>query len=80
MNDPDGQRRLQKLISSLRVYHAELEEARRKGLDFVAERALEEICKREAMIRRHCEVTGLAVPPELSEDPEATLANKPGRG
>jgi len=66
--DPDAQHRLQALVTSLRKYQAELDEARRNGLDFVAERALEEIHKRREMIRRHCAENGLFVPREVSEE------------
>ena len=60
-----NERRLQDLLFSLRAYQGELEDATREGLDFIAERAREEIRKREAMIRRHCRATGLAVPAEV---------------
>ena len=73
----EDERRLQGLLSSLRAFRGELEDATREGRRFVAERALEEIRKRVAMIRRHCDATGLAVPPEVSAGRRFTPADVP---
>ena len=63
---PEGaQRRLDELLSSLRRYLGELEDAKNEGLEFVAEACQREIRKRQDLIRRHCDATGLPLPPEV---------------
>jgi hypothetical protein len=65
MTPEEAHRRLDELLSSLRRYLGELEEAKNEGLEFVAEACLREIRKRQDMIRRHCDATGLPLPPEV---------------
>ena len=65
--DAVARQRLEELLAGLRHYQGELADAEREGLEFVAERAREEIRKREGMIRRHCDATGLALPREVTE-------------
>jgi hypothetical protein len=67
MSDKNDRRRLEELVSGLRHYQDELADAEREGLEFVAERAREEIRKRQNMIRRHCAATGLPVLREVLE-------------
>ena len=64
-DEPEVQRRLAKLLSTLRHYHGELELAELNGFDFVAQSARREIRNHQDVIRRICEAAGLPVPPEV---------------
>ena len=66
MTNPSSQRRLEQLLASLRHYREELADAESEGLEFVAERAREEIRTREELIRQHCDAAGLPLPREVA--------------
>ena len=65
MADAQARQQLEVLVSSLRHYQKELEDAEREGLTFVAESCRRELQQRHDVIRRHCSAIGLAVPHEV---------------
>ena len=68
MTDPtEARRQLEKLLSHLRTFRTELEDAKREDLWFVAERAEGEIRRLHERIRRHCKRYRLPQPSDVPE-------------
>jgi len=63
MTIEEAHRHLNALLAMLDHYEHELAEAEREDLQFVAESCRREIRARQDLIRRHCDLTGLPVPP-----------------
>jgi hypothetical protein len=63
----EARHQLEGLVSHLRAFGSELENAKREGLWFLAERAQSEVRKLHQRIRRHCKKYGLPRPSDVPE-------------